>query len=102
MFENIICDDYNNTPVNFYFDLENCIYAVKEYNDFLRKNTNTRKYQLEIVEEFLKKPLIYVPRKYIGDLAELAAKLPPHKLSNEEKKPFVVFEFDLSDVSEKS
>lgn len=24
MFENIICDDYNNTPVNFYFDLENC------------------------------------------------------------------------------
>ena len=24
MFENIICDDYSDTPVNFYFDLENC------------------------------------------------------------------------------
>lgn len=92
----------NKKPVlrdveNWYFDLECCIHWLKEYNDFLRKNTNTRKYQLETVEEFLKKPLLYVPRKYIGDLAELAAKLPPHRLSNEEKKPSVVFEFDNLD-----
>ena len=46
---------------NWYFDLEYCIHAIKDYNDFLRENTNTRKYQLETVEEFLKKPLIYVP-----------------------------------------
>lgn len=87
---------------NWYFDLEYCIHAIKDYNDFLRENTNTRKYQLETVEEFLKKPLIYVPRKYIGDLAELAAKLPPHKLSNEEKKLFVVFEFENLDDRDKA
>lgn len=97
----------NKKPVlkdveNWYFDLEYCIHSVKEYNDFLRKNTNTRKYQLEIVEEFLKKPLIYVPRKYIGDLEELAAKLPPHKLTDEEKKPSVVFEFDTLDDRDKA
>ena len=97
----------NKKPVlkdveNWYFDLEYCIHTVKDYNDFLRKNTNTRKYQLETVEEFLKKPLIYVPRKYIGDLEELAAKLPPHKLTDEEKKPSVVFEFENLDDRDKA
>lgn len=97
----------NKKPVlrdveNWYFDLEYCIHTIKEYNDFLRKNTNTRKYQLETVEEFLKKPLIYVPRKYIGDLAELAEKLPPHKLTNEEKKQSVVFEFENLDDRDKA
>ncbi len=97
----------NKKPVlrdveNWYFDLEYCIAAVKKYNDFLRKNTNTRKYQLKTVEEFLKNPLIYVPRKYIGDLTELAAKLPSHKLTNEEKKPFVVFEFENLDDRDKA
>ena len=38
---------------NWYFDLDKCIDRMKEYNDFLRKTTNTRKYQLETVEEFL-------------------------------------------------
>ena len=97
----------NKQPVlrdveNWYFDLEYCIHAIKEYNDFLRKNTNTRKYQLEAVEEFLKKPLIYVPKKYVDDLAELAAKLPSHKLFNEEKKPSVVFEFENLDDRDKA
>ena len=97
----------NKTPVlkeveNWYFDLENCISMVKEYNDFLRENTNTRKYQLETVEEFLKKPLLYVPRKYIDNLVELAAKLPPHKLTDEEKKPSVVFEFENLDDRDKA
>ena len=92
----------NKKPVlkdveNWYFDLEHCIHMIKDYNDFLRKSTNTRKYQLETVEEFLKKPYIYVPRKYINDLAELIAKLPPHKLTDEEKKPSIVFEFETLD-----
>ncbi len=97
----------NKRPVlkdveNWYFDLENCISMVKEYNDFLRKNTNTRKYQLETVEEFLKKPLLYVPKKYIENLTELAAKLPTHKLIDEEKKPSVVFEFENLDDRDKA
>ena len=97
----------NKKPVlkdveNWYFDLEYCIHAVKEYNDFLRKNTNTRKYQLETVEEFLKKPCLYVPKKYIDNVAELAAKLPPHKLTNEEKKPSIVFEFENLDDRDKA
>ncbi|MDE5892988.1 MAG: class I tRNA ligase family protein, partial [Acetatifactor sp.] len=79
---------------NWYFDLDNCIDMIKEYNDFLRRKTNTRKYQLETVEEFLKKPLIYVPRKYVENLAELSMKLPHHKTIDEEKKNSIVFEFE--------
>lgn len=79
---------------NWYFDLDNCIDRMKEYNDFLRKTTNTRKYQLETVEEFLKKPFVYVPRKYIENLEELSLQLPNHKVIDEEKKNSVVFEFD--------
>jgi len=87
---------------NWYFDLEHCIPMIKEYNDFLRKNTNTRKYQLETVEEFLKKPLLYVPRKYIGDLNELSGKLPAHTLLDEPKKPSVTFEFKNLDDRDKA
>ena len=87
---------------NWYFDLEHCIGMVKDYNEFLRKNTNTRKYQLETVEEFLKKPLLYVPRKYVDNLAELVIKLPMHKLIDDEKKPSVVFEFESLDDRDKA
>ena len=79
---------------NWYFDLDDCIDMMKEYNDFLRRNTNTRKYQLETVEDFLKKPLVYIPRKYIEDLTELSIRLPRHNLINEENKNSIVFEFE--------
>lgn len=87
---------------NWYFDLEHCIPMIKEYNDFLRRSTNTRKHQLETVEEFLKKPLLYVPRKYIDDLGELSGKLPVHTLIDEEKKPSVAFEFENLDDRDKA
>lgn len=87
---------------NWYFDLDNCIDMIKEYNDFLRRNTNTRKHQLEIVEEFLKKPLVYVPRKYVEDIAELSRHLPSHKLIDEEKKNSIVFEFESLEDRDKA
>lgn len=79
---------------NWYFDLDRCIDMIKEYNDFLRRNTNTRKYQLETVEEFLKKPLVYVPRKYVENPEELLGRLPCHKMIDDEKKNSIVFEFE--------
>lgn len=82
---------------NWYFDLENCMESIKEYNDFLRKNTNTRKFQIEMVEEFLKKPCVYIPRKYVQNLKELCEHLPAHKLVDEEKKNSLIFEFDNLD-----
>lgn len=87
---------------NWYFDLDNCIDLIKEYNDFLRKSTNTRKYQLETVEEFLKKPLIYVPRKYVENLTDLSAKLTCKKVIDEEKKNSIMFEFETLEDRDKA
>lgn len=87
---------------NWYFDLEHCIGMMKEYNDFLRTNTNTRKYQLETVEEFLKKPVVYVPRKYVGNLTELSMRLPYKEVINDEKKNSIVFEFETLEDRDKA
>ena len=45
---------------NWYFTLDESIEIMKELNDFLKKNTNRRKYEIKAIEEFLKNPLIYV------------------------------------------
>jgi methionyl-tRNA synthetase len=84
---------YRNVT-NWYFVLDECIDELKERMEFLKKNTNTRKYQLNIIDEFLKKPLLHVPRKYFEALEELEAKLPAHITTDEEKKKSVTFEFE--------
>ena len=87
---------------NWYFALEDCIGRMKEYNDYLRKNTHTRKYQLETVEEFLKKPMLYVPKKYVESLEELSKRLPVHHILDGEKKNSFAFEFETLDDRDKA
>lgn len=78
---------------NWYFDLEGCMDMMKQRNDFLMKNSNTRKYELQTIDEFLKKPVLYVQKKYIENLDEVEAVLPAHETINEEKKSSITFEF---------
>lgn len=87
---------------NWYFALEDCIGMMKEYNDYLRKDTHTRKYQLETVEEFLKKPMLYVPKKYVESLEELSKRLPAHRSVDGEKKNSFAFEFETLDDRDKA
>lgn len=83
---------------NWYFRLEDCTELLKTRVDWLRKNTVSRKYLLNTIEEFLKPPVIYVQKKQIKDLEVLESKLPAHETINEEKKPSVTFVFqNLSD-----
>lgn len=89
---------------NWYFVLDKCIEPLKEQMDFLRQNSNTRKYELNIIDEFLKKPLLHVPRKYFEDLGELEGKLPEHVTIDDEKKNSVAFEFEtlaLRDIAKR-
>ncbi len=92
---------YRNVT-NWYFVLDECIEELQERMEFLKRNTNTRKYQLNIIDEFLKKPLLHVPRKYFEDLEELEAKLPAHTTTDEEKKKSVAFEFDTLDLRDEA
>ncbi len=85
---------------NWYFCLEDCIDMMQERVNLLKSSSNSRKYMLNTIEESLKKPVIYVPRKYINDLSELESKLPAHTTIDEEKKPSVTFVFDTLDLRE--
>ena len=100
---------------NWYFSLEDFTDELQEYINDLRKNSNTRKYILNTIEEFLKKPVIHVQKKQIATnpntwqggeiakeemeaafaagLAELEAAFPEHETLAEEKKPSVTFVF---------
>lgn len=79
---------------NWYFCLDECMDMMKERNDFLMKNSNTRKYELQTIDEFLKKPVLYVQRKYIEDMAAVEEALPAHETIDEEKKASVTFVFE--------
>lgn len=89
---------------NWYFRMDKCMDMMTSYLNMLKRETNTRKHELITIEEFLKAPEVYVPRKYIGtgaegnkntpeELAALEAKLPEHTTIDEPKKPAVTFIF---------
>ena len=92
---------YRNVT-NWYFVLDECIDVLRERMEFLKKETNTRKYQLNIIDEFLKKPLLHVPKKYFEDLNALEEKLPKHTTMDDEKKKSVTFEFDNLDLRDEA
>jgi len=102
---------------NWYFSLEDYTDAMQEYVNDVRANTNTRKYIMNTIEEFLKKPLIYVQKKliatnpntykgegapdkdafdeaYAAGLAELSAAFPKHEILEENNKNSTTFVFE--------
>lgn len=79
---------------NWYLKLDKCGDILKKQVEYLRTNTNSRKYLLNTIEEFLKPPVIYVQRKKIEDLESLEEKLPNHETINEEKKSSITFVFE--------
>ena len=87
---------------NWYFKLDKCTDLMTEEVKRLRANTNTRKYQLNTIDEFLKPPYIYVQRKNIDDLESLQAKLPEHEIIDEPKKPSITFVFKDLDGRDKA
>ncbi|GFP76167.1 methionine--tRNA ligase [Clostridium fungisolvens] len=79
---------------NWYFKLDQYNRLLNEEVDYLRKNTNWRKYLLNTIEEFLKQPIIYVKRKQLEEVTDLEEKLPKHTIIDEPKKPSVSFVFE--------
>ena len=78
---------------NWYFKPEEFQKLLKDRVDYLRKNTNTRKYLLNTMEEFLREPMIYIKKNQLPKLREIIDKLPPHEYIEEEKKPSVTLVF---------
>ena len=84
---------------NWYYKLENDIDYLKSCNDELRATSNRRKYELVIIDEFLNKPAVHVPKKYLENLDQdsLLAKFPKHELVDEEKRKSLLCIFDSLD-----
>jgi len=78
---------------NWYFNLEKFHDLLVERIDYLRKHTNSRKYLLNTMEEFLRKPMIYIKKNQLDKLKEIIDQLPEHEYIEEEKKPSVTLVF---------
>ena len=78
---------------NWYFSLENYLDTMIEINEDLKINSNTRKFVLKAIDEFLKQPVIYVQKTQVESLDNLLSKLPSNELLDEEKKPSYTFTF---------
>ena len=117
---------------NWYFSLDDFTEVMQEYIQDLRAKTNTRKYILNTIEEFLKKPVIYVQKKLIAKaagrealekepgeqtkeeaariaeemfqegLAVLEQAFPKHETIVEEKKASVTFVFERLEDRDKA
>ncbi len=87
---------------NWYFTLDECMDSLSERMQFLTRNTNTRKFEIKAMEEFLKAPCMYVQKKQIEDLESLEKEFPEHETVNEEKKPSVTFIFNNLDGRDKA
>jgi len=78
---------------NWYFKLEEFQKLLSERVDYLRKNSNSRKYLLNTMEEFLRDPMIYIKKNQLPKLKEIIHTLPEHEYIEEEKKPSVTLVF---------
>jgi len=87
---------------NWYFKLEEFHKLLSERVEYLRNNTNSRKYLLNTMEEFLRPPMIYIKKNQLEKLKEIIDKLPEHEYIEEEKKPSVTLVFKTLKDREKA
>ena len=87
---------------NWYFNLESFMELLQQRMNFLTTQTNTRKFEIKAMEEFLKPACVYVQRKQINDLDELRRLFPEHEIVDEEKKPSITFIFQCLEDRDKA
>ncbi len=80
--------------LNWYFDLESCSQLIKDRVEFLKENSNVRKYILNIIEEFLKPPAIYVQKKLMENRINIEKEFPLHKIIEDDKKTSITYIFN--------
>ncbi|NLU35439.1 MAG: class I tRNA ligase family protein [Clostridiales bacterium] len=71
---------------NWYFKLEEFQPLLQEWVDYLKTLPNTRPMLTNILEEFLKPPVIYVKKEFEEQVEALKGRMPKFTLVEEEKK----------------
>ncbi|MBR2955001.1 MAG: class I tRNA ligase family protein [Ruminococcus sp.] len=83
---------------NWYFKLRDYEELMKNWIEELKKRKDVRPVVWKTIDEFLKKPVIYVKREFEEKYLEIKGTMPEHNYIEEKKKPSFTIEFDkLSD-----
>ena len=86
---------------NWYFNLQNYTDVLKEWIEYLEKNTPTRQYVTKEIKEFLKKPEIYIKRDFMPEFDKISASLPKfEQVEDKSKASFVIIFDNLTDREE--
>ena len=79
---------------NWYFKLEEFQDLLQEWVDYLKTLPNTRPLLTNILQEFLKPPVIYVKKEFKEDIELLKESLPEFRIEDEEGKTSFEMVFD--------
>ena len=86
---------------NWYFKLRDYEQLMKDWVEELKKRKDIRPVVWKTIDEFLKKPVIYIKREFEEKYMELKGSMPEHNYIEEPKKPSFTIEFSkLSDCDE--
>ena len=78
---------------NWYFNLEDFRGLLQEWVDYLKQTPNNRPMLTNILQEFLKPPVIYVKKEFSDQVETIKDQLPEHTVEDEENKTSFVMEF---------
>ena len=87
---------------NWYFKLEDFQPLLQEWVDYLLQQANTRPLLTNILQEFLKPPVIYVKKDYHEEVDSLRSRLPEYKTEEEENKSSFEMVFNNLEDREKA
>jgi methionyl-tRNA synthetase len=83
---------------NWYFKLEDFQELLQEWVDDIKQKPNTRPMLTNILQEFLKPPVIYIKKEYMEEVEAVKDKFPNHTIEDEENKTSFAMVFnDLDD-----
>lgn len=86
---------------NWYFKLRDYEQLMKDWVEELKKRKDVRPVVWKTIDEFLKKPVIYIKHEFEEKYLSLKDEMPAHNYLEEPKKPSFTIEFDtLSDCDD--
>ncbi|HHY83377.1 MAG TPA: class I tRNA ligase family protein [Clostridiales bacterium] len=87
---------------NWYFNLEAFRDLLQEWVDYLKQIPNTRPMLTNILQEFLKPPVIYVKKEFQEEVERIQGSLPEFSIEEEENKTSFVMVFNSLNDREKA
>jgi len=82
---------------NWYFNLQDNTDLLKEWTEYLTKNSITRPYVIKEVNEFLKKPEVYIKKEFDEKFNKIKGKLPKFNLVDDNKSSRTIVFDTLTD-----